>query len=65
MREGKVGIDEEISYTTNKFSTITCLLTSSMCACLVARSFLTLCDPMNCSPPGSSVHEILQARMLQ
>ena len=24
--------------------------------CLVAQSCLTLCDPMNCSPPGSSVH---------
>ena len=24
---------------------------------------LTLCNPMNCSPPGSSVHEILQARI--
>ena len=25
----------------------------------------TLCDPMNCSPPGSSVHRILQARILE
>ena len=25
----------------------------------------TLCDPMDCSPPGSSVHGILQARILQ
>ena len=24
---------------------------------------LTLCDPMDCSPPGSSVHGILQARI--
>ena len=24
----------------------------------------TLCDPMGCSPPGSSVHGILQARIL-
>ena len=24
-----------------------------------------LCDPMDCSPPGSSVHEILQARLLE
>ena len=24
--------------------------------CLVAQSFLTLCDPMACSPPASSVH---------
>ena len=33
MREGKVGIDEEISYATSKFSTITCFLASSVCAC--------------------------------
>ena len=31
---------------------------------LVAQSCVTLCDPMNCSPPGSSVHGILQARIL-
>ena len=24
--------------------------------CLVAQLCLTLCDPMDCSPPGSSVH---------
>ena len=27
--------------------------------------YLTLCDPMGCSPPGSSVHGILQARILE
>ena len=27
------------------------------------QSCLTLCDPMNCSPPGSSVHGILKARI--
>ena len=26
---------------------------------------LTLCDPMDCSPPGPSVHRILQARILE
>ena len=26
------------------------------CVCLVIQSCLTLCDPMDCSPPGSSVH---------
>ena len=31
----------------------------------VAQSCLTLCDPMDCSPPGSSVHGILQARVLE
>ena len=32
---------------------------------LVAQSCPTLCDPMDCSPPSSFVHGILQARMLQ
>ena len=32
---------------------------------LVAQLCLTLCDPMDCSPPGSSVHGILQARILE
>ena len=29
------------------------------------RLCLTLCDPMDCSPPGSSVHGIIQARILE
>ena len=29
------------------------------------RSCLTLCDPMDSRPPGSSVHRILQARILE
>ena len=32
---------------------------------LVVPSCLILCDPMNCSLPGSSVHEILWARILE
>ena len=32
---------------------------------LVTQSCLTLCDPMDCSPPGSSVHGILQARIVE
>ena len=30
---------------------------------LVAQSCLTFCDPMDCSPPGSCVHGISQARI--
>ena len=33
--------------------------------CLVAQSCLTLCDPMDCGPPSSSVHGILQTRILE
>ena len=33
--------------------------------CLVAQLCLTVCDPMDCSPPGSSVHGTLQAGILE
>ena len=38
---------------------------SCSCPCLVAQSCLTLCDPMDCSPLGSSVHGIFLARILE
>ena len=41
------------------------LTCSTVHACSVAKLCLTLCDPMDCSPPGSSVHAILQARILE
>ena len=31
----------------------------------VAQSFPTFSDPMDCSPPGSSIHGIFQARVLE
>ena len=31
----------------------------------VVQSYPTLCDPLDCSPPGSSIHGILQARILE
>ena len=36
-----------------------------MCEREVAQSCLTLSDPMKCSLPGSSVHGIFQARVLE
>ena len=37
-----------------------------VCVCvLVAQLCPILCDPMDCSPPGSSVHGIHQARILE
>ena len=35
------------------------------CACLVSQLCPTLCNPMDCSPPDSSVCGILQARVLE
>ena len=36
-----------------------------LCYCLDAKSYRTLCNSMDCSLPGSSVHWILQARILE
>ena len=37
----------------------------SLCACSINQSYPTHCNPMDCSPPGFSVLEILQARILE
>ena len=39
--------------------------TYRVCAYIVAQSCPTLCDPMDCSQPGSFVHELPQARILE
>ena len=36
-----------------------------ICSCSVPKSYLTLCDPMDYSLPGSSVHGIFLARILE
>ena len=36
-----------------------------MRACVLSHFSPTLCDPVDCSPQGSSVHGILQARILE
>ena len=36
-----------------------------VCLCVLTQSCCTLCDPMGCSLPGSSVHGIFQARILE
>ena len=44
----------------------TLILCVCVCACvLIAQLCPTLCDPMDCSPRGFSVHGILQARVLE
>ena len=44
------------------FKQIVCV---RVCVLVDTQSCLTLCDPMDCSPPGSSVHGIPQARILE
>ena len=43
-----------------------CVLTLyPVCVCASDSVLSNLCDPMDCSPPGSSVHGIFQARTLE
>ena len=46
-----------------KFSCLCCAV--DCCCCLVPQSCPTLCHPMDHGLPGSSVHKILQARILE
>ena len=48
-----------------KFLKLNYSVTFLACVCLVTQSCPTLCDPMDCSPPGSSVYVILQARIFE
>ena len=55
----------EISYLNFMLYRCVCVC---MCVCVCAKSlqsYLILCDPMDCSPLGSSVHGISQARTLE
>ena len=56
---------KSINQTVNVFSQTTTQWNSGVGACLVVKSYPTLCDPMNYSLSCSSVHGILQARILE
>ena len=61
-------IDTQSMFSLNQFSL--CFIPPPshipfICCCLVSQSCLTLCDPMDYSPPGFSVHGISQARILE
>ena len=44
---------------------VKCFVSESESEIEVTQSCLTLCNPMDYKPPGSSVHRIFQARILQ
>ena len=59
LAPASIPITNQVSHLTFK------LLCVCVCVCvLVSQLCLTMCDPMDCSPPGSSVPVILQARIL-
>ena len=68
------GIFQEVSHSQDEFprgcpleNAVSSPRTTLCCAvlCLVAQSYPTLWDPKDCSVPDSSIHGILQARILE
>ena len=49
----------KIIISTSPILVLKVLLYAGVCVC--TQSSTTLCDPMDCSPPGTSVHGIIQA----
>ena len=44
---------------------ISCVYVSGWVGAKLLQSYLTLCDAMDCSPPGYTVHGILQAGIFE
>ena len=65
MNRQQTGTHEEAFYLTYMFEN--CIVSTCSCITCVKVEVLVAqscpCDPMDCSPPGSSVHGILQARI--
>ena len=57
--QNKVSYNLKILWWLNQQVSIVCMRAKSL------QSYLTLCNCVDCSPPGSSVHGILQARILE
>ena len=57
-----IWLDSKASLMQSALQTLSCSILS---CCFVSQLCLTLCDPVDYSPPGSSVHGIFQARVLE
>ena len=62
--------DMAAAVSSGQFCSVVLGVTTNVCVCVCvcvceSQSCPTLCDPMDCSPPGSSVHGILQVRILE
>ena len=62
--EGRQGLLQRLWFKRTRQSSVGEAGVPLLCV-LVAQSCLTLCDPMDCGPPGSSVPGILQAKILE
>ena len=68
LRSKTLHLGKSLGLGTEDLNPSPCVASSLLGACMCAKalqSCLTLCDPMDCSLPGSSVHGILQARILE
>ena len=61
-----ITLDNDMSLSIIELLKIVATIYSRLCARAKSLQLcLTLCDPMDCSPPGSFIHGILQARILE
>ena len=58
-------VSHKLSFFQSVFSLLVFKVVIIILLCVSAQLCPPLCDPMGCSPPGSSVHGILQARVLE
>ena len=69
LNQEQLSIERCEPVVTSQFTKQTYSLQGAKTACLLRakslQSCLTFCNPMDCGPPGSSVHGILQARVLE
>ena len=56
---------EESFHTCYNMGDLKDIMLSEISELKISQSCPTLCDPTDCSLPGPSVHEILQARILE
>ena len=56
-------VRSSVSFRRALFTPILSTIRDFVCVHTVARFHPTLCDAMDCNPPGSSVHGIFQARI--
>ena len=53
------------SFISSQRSSLSLRMCMYVCCAKLLQSCPSLCDPMDCSPPGSTVHGILQVRILE
>ena len=66
LTENSMEVPQKLKNRTPVYECVRVCVCMSACVCVYSvASLVTLCDLMDCSPPDCSVHEIVQARILE